>query len=276
MKIIYIAIYVIGNNLHKNRWKNPIPAFKECEYEINQLFNLTFAKNAQFLDWLIGGLDTIFWVVPLVKKLEIFGFSAPELVIKMETEYLDQTKISMLAGKTIEKMFNEIGERNLQEISNIALFCTHYPLFKKEISKQLQEKFGKKFHLLSQGEILSDKILDEAEKILNCEQQNSIQENKTQNDLENIDSSSLQPNPKKSEIKISSSFTDIKSQKILEHNIKLFYQENCAVVNFLWKKRWSVFTKNKNSKNPKSHRGYGDSLAVKRFNFFLNLQSKFN
>jgi len=50
MKIVDIAIYVIGNNLHQNRWKNPIPAFKECEYEINQLFNLTFAKNAQFLD----------------------------------------------------------------------------------------------------------------------------------------------------------------------------------------------------------------------------------
>ena len=50
MKIVDIAIYVIGNNLHQNRWKNPIPAFKECEYEINQLFNLTFAKNAQFHD----------------------------------------------------------------------------------------------------------------------------------------------------------------------------------------------------------------------------------
>jgi transposase-like protein len=50
MKIVDIAIYVIGNNLHQNRWKNPIPAFKECEYEINQLFNLTFAKNAQCLD----------------------------------------------------------------------------------------------------------------------------------------------------------------------------------------------------------------------------------
>lgn len=50
MKIVDIAIYVIGNNLHQNRWKNPIPAFKECEYEINQLFNLTFAKNAEFLD----------------------------------------------------------------------------------------------------------------------------------------------------------------------------------------------------------------------------------
>ena len=50
MKIVDIAIYVISNNLHQNRWKNPIPAFKECEYEINQLFNLTFAKNAQFLD----------------------------------------------------------------------------------------------------------------------------------------------------------------------------------------------------------------------------------
>lgn len=50
MKIVDIAIYVIGNNLHQNRWKNPIPAFKECEYEINQLFNLTFAKNAEFHD----------------------------------------------------------------------------------------------------------------------------------------------------------------------------------------------------------------------------------
>ena len=50
MKILDIAIYVIGNNLHQNRWKNPIPAFKECEYEINQLFNLTFAKNAEFHD----------------------------------------------------------------------------------------------------------------------------------------------------------------------------------------------------------------------------------
>lgn len=50
MKIVDIAIYVIGNNLHQNRWKNPIPAFKECEYEINQLFNLTFSKNAQFHD----------------------------------------------------------------------------------------------------------------------------------------------------------------------------------------------------------------------------------
>ena len=50
MKIVDIAIYVISNNLHQNRWKNPIPAFKECEYEINQLFNLTFAKNAEFHD----------------------------------------------------------------------------------------------------------------------------------------------------------------------------------------------------------------------------------
>lgn len=50
MKIVDIAIYIIGNNLHQNRWKNPIPAFKECEYEINQLFNLTFAKNAEFHD----------------------------------------------------------------------------------------------------------------------------------------------------------------------------------------------------------------------------------
>jgi transposase-like protein len=50
MKIVDIAIYVIGNNLHQNRWKNPIPAFKECEYEINQLFNLTFAKIAEFHD----------------------------------------------------------------------------------------------------------------------------------------------------------------------------------------------------------------------------------
>lgn len=164
------------------------------------------------------------------KKLEIYGFSAPELVIKMETEYLDQTKISLLASKTIEKMFNEIGEKNLQEISNIALFCTHYPLFKKEISKQLQEKFGKKFHLFSQGEILSDKILDEAEKVLNSEKQTSVQENKAQNDLESIDSSSLQPKPQKSEIKISSSFTDTKSQEILEHNIKLVYPENCALI----------------------------------------------
>ena len=66
MKIVDIAIYVIGNNLHQNRWKNPIPAFKECEYEINQLFNLTFAKNAQFLDWLRWGLDTILRMVPII------------------------------------------------------------------------------------------------------------------------------------------------------------------------------------------------------------------
>jgi len=45
MKTVDIAIYLIANNLHQNRWKKAIPSFKECEYEINQLFNLTFNKN---------------------------------------------------------------------------------------------------------------------------------------------------------------------------------------------------------------------------------------
>lgn len=44
-KIADIAIYLIANNLHQNRWKKSVPSFKECEYEINQLFNLTFNKN---------------------------------------------------------------------------------------------------------------------------------------------------------------------------------------------------------------------------------------
>lgn len=41
-KIVDIAIYLIANNLNQNRWKKAIPAFKEVEYEINQLFNLKF------------------------------------------------------------------------------------------------------------------------------------------------------------------------------------------------------------------------------------------
>ncbi len=40
-----IAIYLIAHSLHQNRWKKAIPSFKECEYEITQLFNLTFITN---------------------------------------------------------------------------------------------------------------------------------------------------------------------------------------------------------------------------------------
>lgn len=44
VKTADIAIYLIANNLQKNRWKKAVPAFIEAEYEINQLFNLTFNK----------------------------------------------------------------------------------------------------------------------------------------------------------------------------------------------------------------------------------------
>ena len=37
-----VAIYIIINNLNQNKWKNPIPAFREAQYEINQMFNLKF------------------------------------------------------------------------------------------------------------------------------------------------------------------------------------------------------------------------------------------
>jgi transposase-like protein len=45
LKTVDIAIYLIANNLSSGRWKKAIPSFKECEYEINQLFSLTFIKN---------------------------------------------------------------------------------------------------------------------------------------------------------------------------------------------------------------------------------------
>ena len=48
-KIVDIAIYLIANNLIQNRWKKSVPAFIEAEYEINQLFNLTFKKSENYL-----------------------------------------------------------------------------------------------------------------------------------------------------------------------------------------------------------------------------------
>ena len=48
-KVVDIAIYLIANNLIQNRWKKSVPAFIEAEYEINQLFNLTFKKSENYL-----------------------------------------------------------------------------------------------------------------------------------------------------------------------------------------------------------------------------------
>ena len=121
MKIVDIAIYVIGNNLHQNRWKNPIPAFKECEYEINQLFNLTFAKNAQFLDWLRGGLDTILLVVPwhksknliIPKNIEIILLPpyCPELnPVERLWRYIKDNTIKNKVFETLVELVNLVCE----------------------------------------------------------------------------------------------------------------------------------------------------------------------
>ena len=45
---------------------------------------------------------------------------------------------------------------------------------------------------------------------------------------------------------------------------------------FFLKKKMKRLSTKKFQIKPKSHRGYGDLLAVKRFNLKLNLRSKFN
>jgi len=171
--------------------------------------------------------------------LNLYGFSAPEFVTQMETQYLEPSIMNLLVKKTLERMYEEIGEENISKASNIALFCTHYPLFKKEISENLQAKFGKKFNIITQGQILSDKILDMVEKDLEIE--HLAQKKEHNSEMLKITDSVIEKGSQDSQVKIYSSFTDNKAQQILEHNIRLVYDVKSLIFNDL--KKSLCFTK---------------------------------
>lgn len=95
----------------------------------------------------------------LDKNKEIYSYAPQKWVKNIESG--EKKEIAQAELEKDLKIFRDEVGKSFKDISAIGLFCTHYPLYKKQIKEFFKESGNKNITVLTQGHIFSQKIYDD-------------------------------------------------------------------------------------------------------------------